>query len=61
MSIKPKWMDRHPCTACGTGYGECAQGLKLGLKCCKDCEHPTRWTDDPPYAADEYAEMQERT
>lgn len=52
----PLWMNKHPCTGCGTGYGECAQGLVISIMCCKDCEHPTRWQSDPPYTPEELAQ-----
>jgi hypothetical protein len=55
----PNWMRKHPCTACGTGYGACAQGLVLSMMCCKDCSHPTRWVDEP-WTADDIAEMKVR-
>jgi hypothetical protein len=29
----------------------------MSLACCKSCDHPTRWTTDPPYTADEMADM----
>ena len=56
MTGKPRWMNKHPCRACGVGYGECAQGHLHSLMCCKDCAHPTRWQPDP-YTAEDYAEM----
>jgi hypothetical protein len=57
MNKKPVWMDKHPCADCGAGYLECAQGATLGLKCCPDCAHPSRWVGAEPYTADEIAEM----
>lgn len=54
---KPEWMGKHPCTFCQTGFGECAQGALVNLKCCKDCAHPTRWTTKPPYTDEEIHEM----
>jgi hypothetical protein len=54
----PAWMSKHPCVACGSGYGICSSGLPHGLMCCKACEHPTRWADDP-YTSAEFAEMWE--
>lgn len=53
---KPKYFDKHPCTGCGTGYGECAQGLVMSLQCCIHCDHPTRWQPDP-WDADDLAEF----
>lgn len=52
----PEWMKKHPCTGCGEGYGLCTQGLKHNLKCCNNCEHPSRWEEDP-WTSDEYREM----
>lgn len=49
---QPAWTKKHPCGNCDTGYGTCAQGLKLSLKCCNQCEHPTRWASDPWTATD---------
>lgn len=40
-------MAKHPCSVCGSGYGECAQGLRFSLQCCDGCHHPTRWVGDP--------------
>ena len=51
----PQWMRKHPCEACGTGYGACAQGLGVGVMCCASCSHPGRWQPDP-YTADEIVE-----
>jgi hypothetical protein len=55
---KPAWMDKHPCTNCGTGYGECAQGLVISMMCCRGCEHPSRWQPDA-YTAEELAEIRQ--
>lgn len=52
------WRSKHPCTGCGAGYGACLSGLASNLKCCKGCEHPGRWNTNPPYTAEELAEMQ---
>lgn len=57
MSEQPRWMLKHPCDNCGTGYGECAQFLALSLKCCSGCSHPGRWVVNP-YTDEEIAEMQ---
>ena len=46
MTIAQPWMYKHPCTACDTGYGFCAEGLFHNLKCCKDCDHPSRWQEN---------------
>lgn len=46
------WMSKHPCKGCGTGYGFCSQGAIHSLRCCKDCEHPTRWAGNPWTSAD---------
>ena len=54
----PAWMSKHPCTACGTGYGFCAQYALSSLKCCKDCEHPSRWAGNP-WTSAEVVEMWE--
>jgi hypothetical protein len=59
MRRMPKWMAKHPCSGCGAGYGQCAQGLKFSLKCCINCDHPGRWVDEP-YTAEEIAEMKAR-
>lgn len=48
----PLWMAKHPCAECGTGYGQCAQGLVFSLKCCASCDHPTRWQPEPWTPAD---------
>lgn len=48
----PKWMSKHPCVSCGTGYGFCAQFAVMSLKCCKECDHPTRWQKDAYTDAD---------
>lgn len=56
--MMPRWRAKHPCTGCGTGYGECLGGLMSGLTCCKDCDHPTRWAPDP-YTAEDYEEMKQ--
>jgi hypothetical protein len=53
----PTYRDKHPCTVCGAGYLDCAEGWVMSLACCKSCDHPTRWTTDPPYTADEMADM----
>lgn len=58
MKTKPGWLDKHPCTACGVGYGECAQGYVISLMCCAGCAHPGRWVPNP-YTAEEIAEMME--
>lgn len=55
---KPAWMGKHPCVGCGVGYGECSQGYKMSLMCCKRCNHPTRWDRDP-YTAEEIEEMKQ--
>ena len=52
MTRAPDWMSKHPCTACGTGYGICGEGALHSLMCCKDCQHPTRWADNPWTSAD---------
>lgn len=57
METMPKWRAKHPCTSCQSGYGQCAQGLALNLKCCKDCNHPTRWSDILPYTKEDVIEM----
>lgn len=56
MTTVPKWMLKHPCTECGTGYGMCAQGLLVNLMCCKGCSHPDRWKPDA-YTKEDYIEM----
>jgi len=55
----PAWMSKHPCAACGSGYGFCAQYALHSLMCCKDCKHPSRWAEDPWTPAD-VIEMRER-
>lgn len=60
MSDKPAYRDKHKCDKCDTGYLDCAGLNTLNLMCCADCRHPTRWTTDPPYTADEIADMQAR-
>lgn len=52
----PKWYAKHPCVVCGAGYGECVQ--EPGYKCCKGCEHPSRWIDEP-WTVEEVEEMWE--
>lgn len=52
----PKWMSKHPCVSCETGYGFCAQFALMSLKCCKGCEHPTRWQKDA-YSEEDRREM----
>lgn len=52
----PKWMSKHQCVGCNTGYGFCAQGLRFSLKCCENCEHPSRWKDNA-YTEEDYKEM----
>lgn len=52
----PKWMSKHQCIGCNTGYGFCAQGLRFSLKCCENCEHPSRWKDNA-YTEEDYKEM----
>lgn len=59
MATIPAYMKKHPCTHCGDGYSECAQGLKFDLQCCASCEHPTRWSEHPPYNKADYLEMWE--
>jgi hypothetical protein len=54
---KPTYRDKHPC-ACGTGYLDCVAAWKWSLKCCEDCDHPGRWTTNPPYTPDEIADIQ---
>jgi hypothetical protein len=51
----PLVLGKHPCEFCGVGYLECFQFVKLNRMCCKDCKHPTRWSDPQPYTNDEYA------
>jgi hypothetical protein len=29
----------------------------MSMMCCKNCNHPSRWKDNPPYTPEEYAEM----
>lgn len=52
----PKWMGKHPCVACGTGYGACSQGWTRSLMCCEDCDHPGRREPDP-WTDEDYLEM----
>ena len=56
---KPAYFNKHACDGCDTGYIECAQFAGMGLKCCPDCDHPTRWSDPEPYTPDERAQMLE--
>lgn len=56
MNVAPAWMSKHPCTGCGTGHGFCAEGLRHSLMCCKDCDHPTRWSSYP-WTSEEVIEM----
>ena len=57
MEEIPEWMTKYPCTGCGDGYIQCAQGLSLNLKCCCQCDHPERWTTYPPYTKAELLDM----
>lgn len=52
----PAWRLKHPCLGCGSGYGECIQGLSIGLMCCGNCDHPGRWAATP-YSPEDLAEM----
>lgn len=54
---KPAYRDKHPCDGCGAGYLDCAAAAVVGMKCCKDCAHPTRWSTSPPYTDEEMADM----
>lgn len=56
MSDKPNYMSKHRCRGCGAGYGECAQWAGMSLKCCPNCDHPTRWQPNP-WDADDLAEF----
>lgn len=53
----PEYMKKHPCTNCGDGYSQCAQGAVHGLQCCDKCNHPTIREQTPPYTKSEYLEM----
>lgn len=57
MTESQKTRAKHPCTKCQSGYLECISGVLLSLQCCKHCDHPSRWKDNPPYTTEEYAEM----
>lgn len=57
METMPAYMAKHPCSGCGTGYIQCAQGWVHNLKCCDGCDHPGRFTDEVPYSKDELIEM----
>lgn len=52
----PAWMLKHPCEACGSGYGICSQFLATNHMCCAGCSHPGRWAENP-YTAADYREM----
>jgi hypothetical protein len=54
---KPKYLDKHPCAGCGTGYGECAQYAVMSSRCCEKCSHPTRWQPNP-WTAEDFAEFE---
>ncbi len=56
VSTKYGYLSKHPCTGCGTGYGECAQGLAVNLLCCRACGHPTRWQPEP-WTVEDLAEI----
>lgn len=57
MDKMPEYMKKHPCTNCGDGYIQCAQGLSFNLKCCCACDHPGRWETNQPYTKAELLEM----
>lgn len=52
----PQWMQKHPCKSCSQGYGICATAANNSLKCCRNCEHPTRWEPNP-WTAEDLTEM----
>lgn len=58
MGTKPKYLDKHPCVSCQTGYGECAQGATMSLMCCIGCCHPTM-REPNPWSAEDIAEMEQ--
>lgn len=55
MNRMPAWMAKYPCKSCGTGRGNCAEGLSLGLQCCATCEHEPLPAD--PWTLEELTEM----
>lgn len=56
MTKPPAYWHKHACVGCDTGYLFCVQGLASGLKCCKSCDHPTRWEFEP-YTPEEIEDL----